>query len=67
MEQNQSKGLGDTVAKITHATGLDKIVKAVARTVGKNDCGCGRRQQKLNELVPYKNKQENKGHETGQI
>lgn len=45
-----SRGLGDTIAKITHATGIDKIVK---KTLGK-DCGCRGRQEKLNELFPYK-------------
>ena len=32
----KSKGLGDTVAKITKATGIDKLVHKV---VGE-DCGC---------------------------
>lgn len=54
-----SRGLGDTVAKITGATGLDKLAEAAAKLVGKEDCGCKRRQEKLNELVPYKNKEEN--------
>lgn len=48
-----SRGLGDTVAKITHATGLDKIAKAYTRRTGR-DCGCNRRQAKLNRLMPYK-------------
>lgn len=41
----QSKGLGDTIAKITEATGLDKIVS--------DDCGCEERKQKLNKLFAY--------------
>ena len=57
MENNQenleSKGLGDTIAKVTHAIGLDKVAEAVAETVGKSDCGCGKRREKLNELFPY--------------
>jgi hypothetical protein len=48
--EDKSKGLGDTVAKITKATGLAKIVKIV-----KPDCGCDERQKWLNEIVPYKN------------
>jgi hypothetical protein len=44
-----SRGLGDTLAKITHMTGMDKVVKAVAG----DDCGCGGRQQSLNKAVPY--------------
>ena len=50
----ESKGLGDTVAKITHALGLDKVAEKVAEAVGADDCGCKRRQEKLNELLPYK-------------
>ena len=50
----QSKGLGDTIAKITHATGLDVVADKVAKAMGKEDCGCKRRQEKLNELFPYK-------------
>lgn len=45
----KSKGLGDTVDKITTATGLKKLVKAVSK-----DCGCDRRRDKLNEMFPYK-------------
>ena len=48
--QCKSRGLGDTIAKVTAATGIDKVVKAV---VGK-DCGCRGRQETLNKLVPYK-------------
>lgn len=46
----ESKGLGDTIAKITEATGIDKVVEAV---VG-DDCGCKERRAKLNKLFPYK-------------
>jgi len=45
----KSKGLGDTIAKVTKATGIDRIVKAV---VG-DDCGCAERQEKMNRLFPY--------------
>jgi len=55
----KSRGLGDTVAKITHATKLDKIAEAIASAVGQEDCGCGKRQEKLNELFPYNNGDEN--------
>ena len=47
-----SRGLGDVVAKVTHWTGIDKAVKAVATATG-TDCGCGKRQQKLNEAMPF--------------
>ena len=54
MEKNKSKGLGDTIAKITKATGIKKVVDKVAKATGK-DCGCGKRQDTLNRLFPYNN------------
>lgn len=50
-----SQGLGDTIAKITHATGLDVVADKVAKAMGKEDCGCNRRREKLNQLVSYSN------------
>ena len=52
MENKKSKGLGDTIEKITTATGIKKFVHKV---VG-DDCGCNKRKQKLNKVFPYKNK-----------
>ena len=46
---SKQKGLGDTVAAITEATGIKAVVKAM---FGEN-CGCSVRQEKLNKLVPY--------------
>ena len=51
-----SKGLGDTIAKITHFLYLDKLAEKVARLFGKEDCGCTRRKNKLNKIVPYATK-----------
>ena len=51
-----SQGLGDTIAKITHFLKLDILADRVAKFFGKEDCGCDRRRQKLNKIVPYKNK-----------
>ncbi len=48
-----SQGLGDTIAKITHATGLDVVADKVAKAMGKEDCGCNKRREKLNELIPF--------------
>lgn len=53
-ENQESKGLGDTIAKVTHAVGLDKVAEAVAKAVGKEDCGCNKRREKLNDIFPYK-------------
>lgn len=43
-------GLGDVVAAVTHATGIDRVVKAVTG----GNCGCKERQQQLNEMFPFK-------------
>ena len=48
-----SKGLGDTIAKITHYTGISKAVEVVTEALGIEDCGCGGRQEWLNEVRPY--------------
>ena len=50
--ENKSTGLGDTIAKITKATGIKKVVEKVSKAVDK-DCGCGKRQDTLNRLFPY--------------
>jgi hypothetical protein len=50
-----SKGLGDTVDKITTATGIKKLVKATASAVGVEDCGCDKRKDTLNRIFPYNN------------
>lgn len=51
---DESKGLGDTIAKITEALGIDKVAESVAQAMGKEDCGCKKRQQTLNDMFPYK-------------
>jgi len=48
--KKKAEGLGDTVAQITKATGIDKLVKFVAG----EDCGCDARKEKLNALFPYR-------------
>lgn len=52
--REQSKGLGDTIAKITNTLGLDILADKIAKLFGKEDCGCNRRRKKLNKLIPYK-------------
>jgi predicted Zn-ribbon and HTH transcriptional regulator len=49
----KSKGLGDTIEKITEATGIKAVVEAVSEATGLN-CGCEARKEKLNKLFPYK-------------
>jgi hypothetical protein len=50
-----SKGLGDTIAKFTHKTGIAKTVEVVTKALGLEDCGCDGRQEWVNNLVPYEN------------
>ena len=52
MEDNKSKGLGDTIEKITKATGIKKVVDGVNKVTGK-DCGCSKRKENLNRMFPY--------------
>ena len=51
----KSKGFGDTVEKITTATGIKKVVETVAKATGK-DCGCKQRKDALNRMFPYQDK-----------
>ena len=55
MEKKKSKGLGDTIEKITKATGIKKVVDTINK-VTKKDCDCGKRKDNLNRLFPYNNK-----------
>ena len=51
----QDRGLGDTVARFTKATGIRKAVDIISD--GLNiPCGCEGRREALNMLFPYKNK-----------
>lgn len=49
-EIEAAKGLGDTIEKITEATGIKAAVKAVFG----DDCGCEERKEKLNRMFPYR-------------
>jgi|TARA_R110000803_G_scaffold95632_2_gene163707 hypothetical protein len=49
----KSKGLGDTIEKITTATGIKSVVEKVAE-VTKKPCGCSKRKETLNRVFPYK-------------
>ena len=48
-KMKKDKGLGDTIERITNATGISKIVKSITK-----ECGCKKRKDKLNNLFPYK-------------
>ncbi len=44
----KSKGLGDTIEKITKATGIKSLFEKA-----KGDCGCEKRKENLNKKFPY--------------
>ena len=48
-----SRGLGDTLEKITTATGIKSVVEKVSKVLDK-DCGCSERSDSLNKKFPYK-------------
>ena len=48
-----SKGLGDTIAKVTHYTGISKLTDVITDALGIEDCGCDRRREALNDAVNY--------------
>lgn len=50
-QEKASEGLGDTIAKVTEATGIKKAVKFLAG----EDCGCNERQERLNRIFKYNN------------
>ena len=49
----KSKGLGDSIEKITKATGIKAATDWVFDKLGK-DCGCDIRKERLNKMFPYK-------------
>ena len=54
-QETVSKGLGDTIEKLTTVTGIKKVVETISKVTGK-DCGCGKRKDALNRVFPYDNK-----------
>lgn len=52
MAKQKSKGLGDSIEKLTEVTGIKKAVEMFSEATG-IDCGCDERKEKLNNLFPY--------------
>ena len=44
----KDKGLGDTIARFTNATGIKKLADKIP-----SGCGCDKRQDWLNKNFPY--------------
>ncbi len=49
----KSKGLGDSIEKVTRVTGIKKATDWIFDKLGA-DCGCDARKEKLNKMFPYK-------------
>jgi len=49
-----SKGLGDSIERITKATGIKKVVDKISEVTG-IDCKCSERKEALNKMFPYAN------------
>ncbi len=62
MGKRKSKGLGDSIEKLTEATGIKAAVKVFSELTGV-DCGCDERKEKLNQLFPYRDVQCLKEHD----
>ena len=52
--KEKSRGLGDSIAKFTKATGIHSLAQMGAKAMGKKGCGCKKRQKALNKAFPYK-------------
>ena len=53
-QEAKPEGLGDVVANITKATGLDKVAEAAAEAFGFDDCGCEERQERWNKKFSFR-------------
>lgn len=49
---SKPRGLGDAIEAVAEATGVKAVVEKVSKATGKG-CGCGKRRDKLNEMVPF--------------
>lgn len=54
----ESRGVGDSIHKVTHALGIDTVVH---KLVG--DCGCKGRKDWLNKIIPYRELSAQTAHE----
>ena len=52
----KSKGLGDSIEKVTKNTGLKSLMDISMGMMGYKDCGCNKRKTWLNKQFPYKQK-----------
>jgi hypothetical protein len=48
------RGVGDTVERVLRVTGTGPVAKWLIRALTGKPCGCGRRRERLNHLLPYR-------------
>jgi hypothetical protein len=48
------RGLGDTVERALDVAGIGRVAKRLIRALTGKPCGCGRRRERLNHLMPYR-------------
>ncbi len=53
---NKSKGLGDTIEKVTKKTGIKTMTDIISKGLNV-PCGCEGRRDALNKIFPYKQKE----------
>jgi hypothetical protein len=51
MEDKIRKAIKEQIKKLKEATGIKKVVNKIT---GDKDCGCNKRKEILNKIVPYK-------------
>lgn len=51
--ETKIRGLGDVIAAVTSFFYIDRLVTFVFKLFNK-DCGCERRRNKLNKVLPFK-------------
>tara|TARA_Y100000593_G_scaffold61784_1_gene114426 strand:+ start:265 stop:426 length:162 start_codon:yes stop_codon:yes gene_type:complete len=52
----KSKGVGDSIEKITSITGIKSLTEIASKALGFKECGCNKRKAWLNKQFPYYNK-----------
>lgn len=49
-----SRGIGDTIANVLDKTRIGPVAKLAIEKVTGKPCGCDKRQEALNQLIPFK-------------
>lgn len=52
LETSRLTGLGDVVERVTSVTGIKAATEKISQKLGR-ECGCAKRREALNKLVPF--------------